>query len=165
MEDPEIRRRLDGDRRDDADAEAVLEIVRAQLARQRFGVLATHDGRQAHATLVAFAPDGDHRRLLLATSRATRKYENLARHPAVTLLLDDRENSARDLDRAATVGAVGRVAEVEAPDRARAEAVYAARHPELGEFVAAESTALLVLRVERYDVVQRFQNVLTLAVS
>ncbi|MBC7185502.1 MAG: pyridoxamine 5'-phosphate oxidase family protein [Calditrichaeota bacterium] len=126
--------------------------VRQILEEQKFGVLCTQNQGTPYASLVAFASTHDLRSLLIATSRATRKFANLVACPRAALLVDNRTNTAEDLDQAIALTITGTTREVHDREKATLAEVYAARHPGLAAFVRQASTALICLEVERYIV-------------
>ncbi|MDB4433414.1 pyridoxamine 5'-phosphate oxidase family protein, partial [bacterium] len=79
---------------------------------QRLAVLSTHDQGQPYSSLVAFSASDDLTHLHFATNRATRKYANLHRDGRVSLLVDNRSNSASDFREAMAVTVTGRAREV-----------------------------------------------------
>jgi len=54
---------------------------------------------------------------------------------------------------------LGNVHEVEGEERKRLSGLYLARHPHLTEFLQDPNCALMILEVERYIMVIRFQQV------
>jgi nitroimidazol reductase NimA-like FMN-containing flavoprotein (pyridoxamine 5'-phosphate oxidase superfamily) len=142
------------------------EELRIQLkdlfSVQKLAVLSTQSEGQPYASLVSFVATDDLKYLLFATSRATRKYANLAADARAALLIDSRSNSDSDLRQAIAVTATGAVDEMQGPDRDLLVGLYLKKHPHLDEFVNSPSNAFLRLTVESYVMVRRFQNVLTL---
>ena len=141
--------------RDTAEWRLVLEL----LKEQAFGVLGTNHKGHAYASLVAFTATEDVRSIYFATTRATRKYLNLAADDQVALLIDNRASQALALYEAAAVSVYGAAAEVAAGEHAESLEFYLARHPQLKVFVSAPTTAIFRIEVESYHLVQRFQNV------
>lgn len=135
------------------------DIVLRLLKEQQLGVLGTNRQGHAYTSLVAFAATGDAHGLYFATTRATRKYHNLAADEQVALLVDNRSSQGMALFEAAAVSAYGRALEVSSAQREEALALYLAKHPQLKTFVSSPSTALFCISVESYHLVQRFQNV------
>lgn len=129
------------------------------LSEQSFGVLGTNHKGHPYASLVAFAASAGARFLHFATTRATRKYLNLAADNQVALLVDSRTGQALPLYEAAAVTAYGTAREVAVAERAEILESYLARHPQLKTFVSSPTTALFSIEVECYHLVQRFQNV------
>jgi nitroimidazol reductase NimA-like FMN-containing flavoprotein (pyridoxamine 5'-phosphate oxidase superfamily) len=148
-----------------SDSEAERERLRQLLRAQRLGVLSSHDNGQPHASLVAFAATDDLRRLVFATTRATRKYANLRADARVALIVDNRSNRDADFHEAMAVTAYGRALELSGAERDEYLELYLGKHPHLCEFVSAPTCALVAIAVQRYSMVDRFQHVVELAVA
>jgi nitroimidazol reductase NimA-like FMN-containing flavoprotein (pyridoxamine 5'-phosphate oxidase superfamily) len=129
------------------------QLVIKLLNEQSFGVLGTNHKGHPYASLVAFTATAEARCLYFATTRATRKYLNLA--------ADDhnRATQVQALYEAAALTAYGTATEVTAPEHAKVLKSYLARHPQLKTFVSSPTTAIFRIEVESYHLVQRFQNV------
>lgn len=141
------------------DPSELRQQIRHLLDSQGLAVLATSAGGHPYTTLVGFAAAGDGRELYFVTHRATRKFANLSGDDRVSLLIDNRSNRAEDFRRAAALTAFGRAREVPAPQRAAALELFLAKHPLLREFAMAPGSALCRVAVQRYSLVQRFQEV------
>ncbi len=144
------------------EAVEVKRILTELFASQRLAVLATlaaEEPRRPYANLIAFAATADLKEIVFATTRATRKFANLAAEPRVALIVDNRSNRETDFGEAAAVTILGTAAEVLGPERERYQAIFLARHPYLRDFVTAPTCALLRVRVEKYILVTRFQEV------
>jgi GAF domain-containing protein len=135
------------------------DALRRLLARQPLAVLATQGQGQPHASLLGFAASEDLSKLVFATPRATRKFENLTADGRAALLVDDRANRPDDIMVATAATAIGRVEEIGHAEREAATQVYLRRHPHLRSFLDSPDTAVLRMTVERYFVVRRFQEV------
>jgi len=147
------------------DSEKLRIQLKDLFSVQKLAVLSTQSEGQPYASLVLFVATDDLKYLLFATSRATRKYANLAADARAALLIDSRSNRDSDLSQAIAVTATGIVEEIQGPDRDRLVDFYLAKHPSLNEFVNSPSNALLRLKVESYVMVRRFQDVITLRPS
>jgi nitroimidazol reductase NimA-like FMN-containing flavoprotein (pyridoxamine 5'-phosphate oxidase superfamily) len=141
----------------------LLAQIRDLFASQRLAVLATSQQGQPYTSLVAFAFSEDLLQLYFATTRATRKFVNLQSDPRASLLIDSRNNRSDDFREAVAVTALGSAREVTGRERQRLMAAYLMRHPSLEEFVRAPTCALLRIKVRRYALVSRFQNVLEIS--
>ena len=137
----------------------ILDLIRNLLESQRLGVLSTQDHGQPYCNIIAIAATADLKYLLFATTRATRKYANLMADSRVAVLVDNRRNDAggfcrgRGPDRpGAGLGSAG------GGTAAVLEGIPG-KHPYLEEFAAAPARALLRVRVDKYIVVTRFQEV------
>ncbi|NLI76528.1 MAG: pyridoxamine 5'-phosphate oxidase family protein [Candidatus Riflebacteria bacterium] len=141
------------------DAWATLrELVRTQ----DLAVLGTDGDGHPYTSLVAFDTTEDLRGILFATSRETRKYRNLRGNPRVSLLIDNRSHSVADFQRAAAVTVQGTLCPMESPEEEKLRDHFQRRHPHLREFVGSVDCALVKIKVDRYFLVRRFQEVLEL---
>ena len=77
----------------------------------------------------------------------------------VAVLVDNRQNDPADFAEAAALTALGKAWEVQGVERQHFLEVYLKKHPYLEEFAAAPTCALLRVKVEKYLVVTRFQEV------
>ncbi len=148
-----------------SDISVIKENLRILGETQNFAVLATtHDG-QPHTSIVAFTLSEGLRRILFATTRATRKFRNIRANPSVAMLFDNRTNESKDLHTAIAVTAYGTAMELPEGSTASAEGEdrrtrHGAKHPYLAEFLQSPSSALVAIEVERYSMVSRFQHVI-----
>jgi nitroimidazol reductase NimA-like FMN-containing flavoprotein (pyridoxamine 5'-phosphate oxidase superfamily) len=133
--------------------------LRELLNSQKLAVLSTHNLGQPYASLVAFAASHDLRYLYFATTRATRKYRNIANEPRVAFLVDSRTNQEADFHEAVAVTVSGRASEAEAEAARAARKIYLTKHPYLEEFVGSPTCALFTVAVDCYYLVERFQKV------
>ncbi|HSO19208.1 MAG TPA: pyridoxamine 5'-phosphate oxidase family protein [Desulfosarcina sp.] len=137
----------------------VKRVVHALLRQQQLGVLSTSADDVPYASLVAFAASVDDRHIYFATPRATRKFANMTANARVALLVNNSINHPADFHQAKAVTAVGNARPI---PEARLEAVrsrYLEKHPYLESFANAPSCVFLKMRVDRYILVERFQNV------
>jgi nitroimidazol reductase NimA-like FMN-containing flavoprotein (pyridoxamine 5'-phosphate oxidase superfamily) len=137
----------------------LLKHLKELFTNQNLAVIATQKDGQPYANLVAFTVTEDLKYLVFATTRATRKYANIAADSRVSVMVDNRENRGTDFHQATAVAAIGTAEEAKAEERDSLLALYLAKHPQLREFVTAPTCALLKVKVEKYDVVRRFQGV------
>lgn len=147
------------------DREQLQERLSQLFVSQKLAVLATQEGGQPYASLIAFAASEDLKELYFATPRATRKFAYLQANPKVALLIDNRSNQDEDIHQAIAATVLGAAAEVAYEERERVVRHYLARHPHLEEFARSPSTALVRVTVQSYYVVSRFQEVLELHVA
>ncbi len=148
------------------DLQSVRSAIESLFADQRLAVLSTcgADGHP-YASLVCVVAEADLAGIHFATTRATRKFANLAAEPRAALLVENSRNRQADIYEAMAVTAIGTVQEVDGAAAETIRALYRQRHPQLEAFVAAPSTALLRLAVKRYYLVNRFQKVMELHVG
>ena len=136
-----------------------LELIGDLLHTQKLAVLSTQNHGQPYCNLIALAATADLKYLLFATTRATRKYANLMADPRVALLVDNRKNEVADFTDAAGLTALGKAWELQGLERQQFLKIYLEKHPNLEAFVANPDCALLRVKVDKYIVVTRFQEV------
>lgn len=144
------------------DTEALKKVIKDLFTLEKLAVIATQKDGQPFTNLVAFVATDDLKHLLFVTNRATRKYARLMVDPRVSMMIDNRQNQASDFRDATAVAALGKAAEVKGPERADLMKLYLSKHPHLKAFATAPTCALIKLKVDRYDIVRRFQNVVDL---
>jgi heme iron utilization protein len=132
---------------------------------QLLAVLGTQSPSGPYGSLVAFYATDDLKHLLFATTRSTRKYDNLTRTPQVAMVIDNRSNKEGDFREAMAVTAIGTVKEVGGPEKEQFRALYLAKHPGLSNFVHSTTCALLKIEVETYYIVRQFQQVTELHIT
>ena len=141
------------------DSPETLAVIRNLLESQPLAVLSTQNHGQPYCNLIAIAATDDLKYLLFATTRATRKYANLMADSRVAVLVDNRRNEVADFTEAAALTALGKAWEVQGAERQQLLKVYLEKHPHLEAFVTGPTCALLRVKVDRYIVVTRFQEV------
>lgn len=141
------------------------KILRNLFESQKLAVLATQGGGQPYANLMAFAASKDLKKIVIATTRATRKFANLTADARVAILFDNRSNTERDFHNAVTVTATGKAKEVGNRDKKRFQKLYLDKHPHLEGFVTSPTCALMMINVEVFYIVTRFQNVMELHIK
>jgi len=142
-----------------SDTDPIRRQAARLLATQKLAVLATHGAGQPYGSLVSIAVTDDLRHVLFATTRSTRKFENLRADPRVALVVDNRQNTEADLHRAMALTLTGRAEEIPPEDRDAGLRLYLERHPYLKDFVTSPTCALVRVRVQSLYLVQRFQEV------
>lgn len=141
------------------------ELIRDLLKKQSLGVLATCRDNAPYTSLVGFSVSGDLREVYFATHRATRKYANLDANEHVSLLVENTLNLSEDFRNAAALTIIGNAEEVAPADLELPRQSFLAKHPMLIDFIDAPGCALIRIRVERYSLVRRFQDVLELNIN
>ena len=127
----------------------MLERMKALVREKDICVLATVSGGKPHCSLMAYVADDDCREIYMVTHRETNKYKNLKENPAVSLLIDTREERGASPGfeaRALTVsGVFQEIGKEDKREGVRARLLE--RHPHLGEFVNHPGAELLSIRV------------------
>ena len=124
----------------------MLENMLAFIRENDNCVLATSQGQEPHASLMAYLPEDQGRMIYLITSAETVKYRNIMANPQVSLLIDDRRAGEADRRvRALTVGGVC----TPAPEAEQEElkARFARRLPHLAGITADPAATVLMVMV------------------
>lgn len=135
------------------------------LERSPLGVLATCGPDGAHTSLVGMAFTEGLDRAMFVTTRTSRKYTDLVTTPRVSILMDDRRNEVTDFRDASAVSVSGMAREAMGDECDLLGAIYLERHPHLKDFLAAPTTALVVVDVRRLSMVTRFQKVMEMVLD
>ena len=133
--------------------------LRVLFASQRFAVLATDDCGQPFASLMAFVVSEDLRQITVLTDRHRRKFSNLATNSRVALLIDDRENKGSDTEKSMAVTVIGDALEVSGDTDAKLRELFLARHPNLADFAATPTCAVVRIQVSAYQLVSQFERI------
>ena len=121
------------------------ELVRAHSAC----VLATSSGNRPYCSLMAYATNDDASEIYMATPRSTRKFENIMANPAVSLMIDTRNEVPRPEVRALTVeGICAPVTDPARNEQIRTQLL--ASHPQLASFLDHEDCAILCITVSSF---------------
>ncbi|MBE0556556.1 MAG: pyridoxamine 5'-phosphate oxidase family protein [Proteobacteria bacterium] len=144
---------------------AIQKTLKDLMGVQMVAVLATHNDGLPHGSLVAFVVSDDLRDVVFATSRSTRKFANLSKDARVALVIDNRTNQEADFQQAIAVTVSGKASEMSGDEHAHWMKRYLQRHPCLQEFVLSPTCALIRVHVEKYNLVERFQNVVEMRIE
>jgi nitroimidazol reductase NimA-like FMN-containing flavoprotein (pyridoxamine 5'-phosphate oxidase superfamily) len=132
--DPNLRRRT------------MLVEMKQLVKEKNICVLATIAGHKPYCSLMAYASNEDCTEIYMATHRSTRKFRNISENPAVSLMIDTREEVPRTQARALTVE--GACTWIEDPSKKQlAQARLLSRHPHLKEFLSHIDNEILCVRI------------------
>ena len=134
--------------------------IKHLCSSQKLAVLSTHRGNQPYASLVAFVASDDLRFIYFATPITTRKYQNLAANPQVSMLINSGENQESDFHRAMAVTINGRAFVIDRNESRDQQKIYLEKHPYLVDFVNSPTCALVSIKVKSYFLVKNFQQVM-----
>jgi len=143
----------------------ILNTIAKLFDSQSLAVLSTQKNDQPYSSLVAFAANSDLGSFYFLTPNTTRKYEHLTANPKVSILVNDSRNSADDIYNAVSVTGTGVSKVIDKSIEQRALDLYLRKHPHLKEFAKSPTTAFIRISMERYFMVNRFQNVVELKVK
>lgn len=135
-----------------------IEKIETLLESQRFAVIATQGEIEPYTNLVAFICSKDLKQIIFATSKNTKKYNNIIKNSKMSMLIDNRGNKPDDIKNAVVVTAVG-IADELKHDINFYKNLYLKKHPYLEDFIKSPDTVLINLMVERFLLVDHFQNV------
>ncbi len=138
--------------------ESEIEKIKNLLESQRFAVIATQGEIEPYTNLVAFISTKDLKHIIFATSKYTKKYNNLIKNSKISMLIDNRGNKPDDIKKSVVVTAFGIANELK-NDLNFYRNLYLKKHPYLEDFIKSPDTVLINLIVERFLLVDHFQNV------
>jgi len=125
----------------------------------RFAVLATEGDGQPHASLIAVTPMEDYRKLIFATYRNTRKYQNLTHNGKVAVLVESININRSGLKDSFVLTAFGQVEDIEIAEKNMVFEVHLERHPGLLSFLQSEDCSLVRIKIDTYQVVRGIDDV------
>jgi nitroimidazol reductase NimA-like FMN-containing flavoprotein (pyridoxamine 5'-phosphate oxidase superfamily) len=135
------------------------------LSQQRLAALSTQRDGQPYSSLMAFAATADLKNIVVATSKSTRKHQNIIQESRVSLLIDNRSNSENDFHGAMAATVLGKAQIIEDSERQDYLELYLSKHPYLEKFMASPTTAFFRIKVYHYLLVSRFQNVMEYSID
>jgi len=145
----------------------MLEKMKDLVRMKDVCVLATVSEGQPHCSLMSYATDADCREIYMVTGRETKKYRNLKENPAVSLLIDTREEdrgSQRHLARSLTVN--GRVEVVDDPDKKEwIKTRLLERHPHLKALMDDPDAEFFSVRIRSLQLLEGITDATFLAVE
>lgn len=142
----------------------IREDISNILDSQKLGVLATYDREYPYTNIVGFAATEDLNYILFATFRNTHKYENIEAKSNVSMLIDTRTNRVDDFSNAQALTVLGDAKEIYGDVKMEYANLYLRKHPNLEEFISDSNCALIGIKVKKYILVSRFQEVVELGI-
>ncbi|MGD9192408.1 MAG: pyridoxamine 5'-phosphate oxidase family protein [Desulfobacterales bacterium] len=100
-----------------------------------------------HCSLMAYVPGDSGERLFLVTSSASRKYQNIRRHPRVSLLIDTRGEQQSEFTQAVTVTGTCDILQ-DTAKIAQIKADFVRQHPHLEDFIRKDDIAVMCVQVD-----------------
>ncbi len=149
----------------DGNMKNTLEKISTLFDSQRLAVLSTQINAQPYASLVAFASSDNLEQIFFLTPDTTRKYNNLITNAKVAILVNNSLNKVDDIYNAVSVTGTGTAFVVEKANKQESLNLYLKKHPHMKTFSAAPTTALICVTINRYFMVDQFQNVVEIQVS
>lgn len=133
----------------------MLPQMKKLLKEKDTCVLATASGNQPHCSLMAYVSDEEGRHIYMVTLRDTKKFKNLTQNPAVSLLIDTRDDDAgpqRARAKALTVNGVFQTVEKE--EQTYLQARILERHPHLGGLFGGGEAEIFCVRIESFQLLE-----------
>ena len=130
----------------------MLEKMKALAKAKDTCVLATVSGGIPHCSLMAYVINEDCTEIFMVTHRQTTKYRNLNENPAVSLLVDTREEHTGPLrPKASAMTIDGTFEHISDEQRRRAaHSLLLIRHPHLLEFLDHPDSEIFCIRVSSF---------------
>lgn len=120
------------------------EDIQSLLRAGRHCVMATAADNKPYCSLMAYVVNDDYTRIFMGTRRNTRKYQNLAGNPLVSLLMDSRDQHQ---PQALTIEGV--IEEIDQkPEKDQIREALVSRHPELKSLLDSPDAAIISVRVK-----------------
>jgi len=134
----------------------MIEKMKALLKTKDVCVMATVIGDVPHCSLMSYATDDEGREVYMVTGRETKKYRNLLHNPAVSLLIDTREDDRGDRRaRAQALTVNGRAETVrEVEKRADIRRRLLARHPHLQTLLDNPEAELIAVHIGSFQLLE-----------
>ena len=127
----------------------MLDQMKALAGKKKICVLATAAGNKPYCSLMAYVTDEHCREIYMVTHRATKKYRNLMKNPAVSLLIDTREEAEHTQAQALTVEGVFQKI-LDEDKRTLIRSRLLAVHPHLRDFADHPDAELLCIKVKSF---------------
>ena len=140
-------------------------FIKNILSEQLFAVLATVNDTQPYTSIIAFAVTDDIKKLVFITPRATRKFEYIKKNNLVSLLVNNSSNKCIDISEASGITISGTAREADKIEYKALLNLFTSKHPQLRDFAESKDSAVVCVDINRFDVVERFQNVMVLEIK
>ena len=137
----------------------IKEYIQEVVQANRFAVLATAFEDQPYASLIAVTATEGYLKLIFATYRNTRKYNNLICNKKVSILFENRETKNTDNPEITVLTALGQAEEMSINESKVELKAHLLRHPELESFLLNTDCALFQVKVTAYQAVRGIDDV------
>ena len=128
------------------------EKIRTLIQEQSTCVLATASKNRPHCSLMAYATNASCDEIYLMTLKDSRKYQNICENPAVSLLIDTRQDTLKpDHNETVALTVSGRFDKIiEESERKQIRNELSRRHPELKGFLENPEGEPIRIIIESY---------------
>lgn len=138
----------------------MIEKIKALIREKDTCVLATVSDDSPHCSLMSYVTDAECREIYMVTHRETKKYRNLQKNPAVSLLIDTRAGDApgapHDVIAALTINATFR--KIDDAKRKYAREKLMERHPGLREFITDPDAEIIAVRCRSFQLLEGIRD-------
>lgn len=130
----------------------MLENIKTLVREQRLCVLATASENRPYCSLMLYAADDECKEIYMASQKDTRKYQNLAGNPHVSLMIDTRKTEpGADTSVTHALTVTGFFREIkDAVGKDAAQDRLLKRHPSNKTFFQDPNIQIFSVRVERF---------------
>jgi general stress protein 26 len=130
----------------------IYEKIYELMTNQQFGVLATIENDVPHTSIVAFTVTNSLRTILFLTKQDGRKYKNILANSVVTILVDHRPLSSKNITGSFAISATGTAKPVDLKNAIATKELFLFCHPSLAEYLDDPSFALVSISVSKYEI-------------
>jgi nitroimidazol reductase NimA-like FMN-containing flavoprotein (pyridoxamine 5'-phosphate oxidase superfamily) len=142
------------------EAKALENDIRTLCQSQPFAVLATQGKGITKASLISFAVSDDLKSIVFATPLHSAKADFIVAEENVSILVDDRSLQQDRINQISALTIVGKAKVLsDEEDISKGAELLTEKHPYLKAFVMAPSTIVILVEVETYLYVKKFQEV------
>ncbi len=113
-------------------------------------------------SIIAYAADPDFKAIYFITPRRTRKYDNIMLNNNVALFIDNAHNEQSDIQNATGITAKGIAIVLDENECIEGQEQFIKKHPQLKKFAEAEDSSMIKIAIDRYEIVENFQQVSTI---
>jgi hypothetical protein len=135
------------------------KYVEDTLLAASLAVLATAFEGQPHTSLIAITPVNGIKQLIFGTSRNTLKFHNLQLNGKVAVLIQGEDLYRSGNHKTSALTAFGIAQEILVSGNEEFVRAHLKRHPDLNDFMQKRDFALIMIRVDKYQVVRDIENV------
>lgn len=138
----------------------IERAIKTLCEDELFAVLASQNGVQPVTNLISFATTEDLKHMIFSTPIETRKYGFIKANERVSVLVDNRSDGFKNLNKISAVSATGKARFPSNGESEKWESILIDKHPNLEEFIRSRTTATVVVDISYYTYVRRFQEVI-----
>ncbi len=143
----------------------IIEHIADILKDNKYAVLATEGDGQPHASLIAVTWLNGFRQLVFVTYRGTRKHFNLTKNGKVAVFVERGSNDISLFQEKSVLTAYGHAEEIVLAENTEIFQAHLERHPDLLFLSQSKDCALMLIKVDKYQVVRGIEDVKWLTIA